>query len=209
MDFKLPGLKTASILSMAVALLAPTEVAAGPAQKALQVGQGDFDYYYTKDVFPELGKNCFDSTAQLTWDGFKYFRDDDDGENAEVFTIEMSSGFVCYFESFDNFMITTETGANNIEIYYFPYTGFGPEMFLFGQQTCQFLPQKDLNVGSVGKWFKTNYFGGACGYMVMVGVPEDRADNELITITKQYDSAISHGVSYLGALAAVGLMYMI
>ena len=98
---------------------------------------------------------------------------------------------MCYFESFDDFQVTSNGSLN---VYYFPYSGYGPEMWLKNNYTyCDFGCQSEYNIGKAGEWYTVNDFGGSCGYMVMIAVEEndDPEFVEAVTITKKYKTGFN------------------
>ena len=38
------------------------------------------------------------------------------------------------------------------------------------RSNCQFIPTNTLTKASPGVWVKPNFFGGSCGYLVLLGV---------------------------------------
>ena len=173
-----------------------------------------YKFYYEWDVMPELGRECFVPEALMDFDGFELYTDDDDGEFAEVRTVVMAESSICWFAAYDNFKISAHpksleeggdaTISEDIQIYYWPFTGMGPDMRLNGREKCVFEPQEEVNFGKLDSWFKVNYFGGACGYMVMLAVPEDHPDFEMITITKQYENG--QGIYDAASMLSVSLL---
>mmetsp|Transcript_16371 Transcript_16371/g.27699 ORF Transcript_16371/g.27699 Transcript_16371/m.27699 type:complete len:83 (-) Transcript_16371:40-288(-) len=82
-------------------------------------------------------------------------------------------------------------------------------MWLQGrEESCKFLPQKDSLEGKPNQWFQTNPMGGACGYMVLVGVPEEHDKIESIRITKQYESPLA-GLKTGASLSILALIFML
>ena len=98
---------------------------------------------------------------------------------------------MCYFESFANFQILPddhEGEGDHLSIYYFPYKGFGPQLYLGGKENCEFEKLPNPYIGKWETWFLPNSFGGACGYLVILGVDEYWSGEGTFIIQRKYEA---------------------
>ena len=71
-------------------------------------------------------------------------------------------------------------------MYYLPYKGYAPS-YLLNESTCQLDGQDYLLEGSLDVWFQPNAFGGACAYLIFIGVPQEHRGVGIATITRQFE----------------------
>ena len=112
----------------------------------------------------------------------------------------MYESSLCWFETFDDFYVESADGAD-FSVYYFPYKGYGPEMWLKNSNhACVFECQKEYQTGQSGVWYPVNDYGGTCGYMVYIAVEEndDYDHNDKITIKKLYRGGNNEQSAYYG-----------
>ena len=93
---------------------------------------------------------------------------------SEQLKISIQSGFFCTFTSYGNFKVSPNSGSdrNRLKIYYLPYKGYAPAIKT-GKDSCKFVAEDFLYEGALDEWFLTNAFGGACGFFVLIGVPQE------------------------------------
>ena len=151
-------------------------------------------------------KHCFDDLPKYPSDdtGFHFHSDPEDAAFEDILTIEIKKGSFCYFTSQSNVLIE---GSAQTSVYYFEYAGYGPKIWLGGDDLCKFQPRANWQQakGQMNIWFKPNLFGGSCGYLYMLGVSEFEDSDAIVTITRK-QSAGSLGYSVLAALAALMLI---
>ena len=73
-------------------------------------------------------------------------------------------------------------GDDYVKVYYFPYKGYGPAIQA-GKETCQFMNTNEEKLGQKDVWYYPNHFGGACAYMLLIGIDEDAPASSVATIT--------------------------
>ena len=118
-------------------------------------------------------------------------------------TIQVHSGFFCYFETdqptfvYAELVNVPDRYKDDPEAtpfaYYFEYEGYGPDIWLNGEEACTFKERGDWTEAdsNLELWFKPNMFGGACKYMVVLGAkawPEGHSVN--YTIVRTLNNAI-------------------
>ena len=127
-------------------------------------------------------------------------------------TIDIDPGYMCWFESYANFQILPddhEGEGDHLSIYYFPYEGYGPKTYLTGRENCEFTPIENPWIGEWETWFIPNSFGGACGYMVLLGVDEYWSGKGTFIVQRQYenmDNEIEEMESSSSLTSAVALL---
>ena len=134
----------------------------------------------------------------------------------DVISLAIKPGFLCYFESSQNFLIE---GNDQLQIRYFEYEGYGPDIMLHGSEACKFKNKQvsEMNTGVKDVWFRPNLYGGACKYLVLLSCPaRNQATGELndkiatATITRQYLGGASVVmVSAFSLLTTTILAYMV
>ena len=112
-----------------------------------------------------LGPDCFQNINDKPDEVF-HVDSPDVGGNAQVVKIGINPAYFCQFISFSNFKLE---GDGHVKVFYLPYHGYAPA-YMSDNGSCKFKPENYLLEGGLNSWFKPNSFGGACGYIVLLGV---------------------------------------
>ena len=155
----------------------------------------------------EFGDNCFgkgggESTSAETSGAVKITDMETSEGNADVKKIIVDPGTNCWFESYGDFFIS---GDEHLDIKYVPYKGYASQIALYGEEkSCVFQESFDLKTGGLDKWFKVNSFGGACGYMVTIGLSIDHEDGsgEAILTRKHENKANTNTFAMVGLVSS-------
>ena len=155
----------------------------------------------------EFGDNCFgkgggESTSAETGAAVKVSHMETTAGHADVRKIIVDPGTNCWFESYGDFFIS---GDEHLEIKYIPYKGYASQIALYGEEkSCKFQEMFDLKTGKADMWFKTNSFGGACGYMVTIGLSMDHEEGatEAILTRKHENNAMKSMSAMVGLISS-------
>ena len=133
---------------------------------------------------------------------------------ADVTTIQIHSSYFCYFETdqpvfiYAQMVDVPEDDQDDPEVapiaYYFEYEGYGPDIWLNGDEGCVFKERGDWfdAKSNLELWFRPNFYGGACKYMIVLGAKQWPAGHSVnFTIVRTLNSAIQVGAGLLSVAA--------
>ena len=189
----------------------------------IAVAHAQIDYDLVTSIGgPEGTPHCFDDLNNdyfVPTDFSEVQVLDSNGEKVktsyvDVTVIQVNAGYFCYFEVDSNAFIYADIinipdyaeGDETVTpfAYFFEYEGYGPEVFLYGDEACTFKERTDWGdaTANLELWFKPNLFGGACKYMVVLGAKAWPAEHSVhYTIVRSQLSALKYGVSMLSVAA--------
>ena len=116
--------------------------------------------------------------------------------------MKVEPGILCYLESHISLTISSEDDHDNeasadlLNIWYFTYSAdtrnhiSGVKAYLDGYDSdgiCEFDQQENPWVGVLNKEFKSNHFGGACAYLIILGVNEYAPGQGHFILKQKYD----------------------